>query len=115
MRAHGFGLMAAAAAPPPDPGDARPANAPLRVGHDREANEFVEFWYQEDKQKDPDRVLMNPRKLKGTIFGFGYVMRRSSGAACHYESGKRTWKNIHLCSQWPWKSDHKKWLGFGVR
>ena len=107
MRAHGFGLMAAAAAPPPDPGDARPAIAPLRVGHDREANEFVEFWYQPDKTKDPYHVLMNPRRRQQTLFGYGYVMRRSSGAACHYESGRRICKKIHLCSQWPCPSDHR--------
>ncbi len=99
--------MAAAGVPPADPGDGRPADAPLRVGHDREANEFVEFWFQPDKDKDPTHVFTNPKVRRGTIFGFGYVMRRSSGAACHNPSGRRICKKIHLCSEWPCPSDHR--------
>ena len=41
------------------------------------------------------------------MFGFGYVVRRSSGAACHNPSGRRICKKIHLCSEWPCPSDHR--------
>ena len=90
---------------PADPGDARPEGEPLRVGRDMETSEYVEFWLQYDKEKDPGYVLTNPKKRNGTIFGYAYVMRRSSGAACHDETGRRICKKNHLCSEWPCPSD----------
>ena len=90
-----------------DPGDARPASEPLYVGHDRAADEYVEFWFQKDKRKDPN-VLSNPQKRLGGMFGFGYLVRRSSGAPCHRESGRRKCEKIHLCPCWPCPSDHRK-------
>ena len=78
-----------------DPGEQRPAYAPLRVGHDREKDEYVEFWFQENKAKDL-RVLSLPQKRQGGVFGWGYIMRRSRGA-CMDDNNRRLLFKIHLC------------------
>ena len=89
-----------------DPGEQRPASAPLRVGHDRELDEYVEFWFQVDKAKDP-RVLTLPQKRNGGEFGWGYMMRRSRGA-CIDKDNQRLLVKIHLCHNWPCPSDFQK-------
>ena len=89
-----------------DPGEQRPACAPLRVGHDREKDEYVEFWFQDNKAKDR-RVLSLPSKRNGGEFGWGYMMRRSRGA-CMDANNQRLLFKIHLCPKWPCPSDHRK-------
>ena len=89
-----------------DPGEQRPASAPLRVGHDREKDEYVEFWFQDNKAKD-SRVLNLPQKRNGGVFGWGYMMRRSRGA-CMDDNNQRLLFKIHLCPNWLCPSDHRK-------
>ena len=57
------------------------------MGHDREKDEYVEFWFQENKTEDP-RVLSLPQKRSRGEFGWGYMMRRSRGA-CTDDNNQR--------------------------
>ena len=76
------------------------------MGHDRENDEYVEFWFQVDKAKDR-RVLTLPQKRSGGEFGWGYMMRRSRGA-CMDDNNQRLLFKIHLCPNWPCPSDFRK-------
>ena len=42
-----------------DPGEERPASCPLRVGYCHERDEYVEFWFQENKAKDASLECAN--------------------------------------------------------
>ena len=104
---------------PSDPGALGPPSEPLRVGHDRENDEYVELWFQTDQAKDP-RALTLPRSRLGGWFGWGYLTRRSRGA-CFEANGTHKLCKVHLCPQWPCTSDHRKsdgtvdvekWAGF---
>ena len=101
-----------------DPGEERPASCPLRVGYCHERDEYVEFWFQENKAKDK-RVLSVPTKRTKGEFGYGYMMRRSRGT-CMDANNQRLLFKIHCCPRWPCQSDHRdakgqvmvsKWAG----
>ena len=89
-----------------DSGEERLASCPLRVGYCHEREEYVEFWFQENKAKDK-RVLSVPTKRTRGEFGWGYMMRRSRGA-CMDDNNQRLLVKIHLCPNWPCPSDHRK-------
>ena len=66
-------------------------------------------------------VVSKITKRGGGMFGWGYFMRRSSGASCHKANGRRICEKIHLCPRWPCPSDYRrtdggvdyaKWAGF---
>ena len=101
-----------------DQGEERPASCPLRVGYCHERQEYVEFWIQENKQKDK-RVLSVPTKRTRGEFGYAYMMRRSRGT-CFDANNQRLLFKIHCCQIWPCPSDYRdargqvnvsKWAG----
>ena len=91
-----------------DVGRQRPDGVALHVCRDPETLEFLELWIQKNPRLDR-RVTSHPRTVNGATTGWGYITRRSSGQGLDVEEdGRLLCQRMHLCTEWPCKSDHRR-------